>query len=453
MSAAKLVKLGAQVEVEAGLGPGAVLPTTPISKPAQPSPPTARRSSVLRRHGSAPAQTAGGGNRAGSSPVRVHASLLDPFNEKELIQKFAERGISAISMELIPRTTRAQKMDVLSSQANLGGYEAVILAARHANKIFPMMTTAAGTILPAKVFIIGVGVAGLQAIATAKRLGAKVTAYDTRPVVEEQVKSLGAQFFKIDLGETGQTKDGYAKALTEEQIQKQRDAMKKTCGDSDVVITAAQVFGRRAPILVTAEMLNAMKPGSVVVDLAVETGGNVEGVVYDQVTDRNGVKIVGIANLPGARAAACQPGLFRKPHEPDRGILGQAEQKFRPQARRRNHQGLPGHARRQNRERKTRRQTQLSPMDTNILFIFILSIFIGFEVISKVPSMLHTPLMSGTNAIHGIILFGGILVLADAATPLARTLGFVAVIFGSANVFGGFMVTDRMLQMFKKKKK
>src|ERR1035438_4771105 len=121
---------------------------------------------------------------------------------------------------------------------------------------------------------------------------------DTRPVVEEQVKSLGAQFFKIDLGETGQTKDGYAKALTEEQVQKQRDAMKKVCGDSDVVITAAQVFGRRAPILVTAEMLNAMKPGSVVVDLAVETGGNVEGVVYDRVTDRNGVKIVGIANLP-----------------------------------------------------------------------------------------------------------------------------------------------------------
>jgi NAD(P) transhydrogenase subunit alpha len=216
-----------------------------------------------------------------------------------LIQKFAECGISSISMELIPRTTRAQKMDVLSSQANLGGYEAVILAARYANKIFPMMTTAAGTILPAKVFIIGVGVAGLQAIATAKRLGAKVTAYDTRPVVEEQVKSLGAQFFKIDLGETGQTKDGYAKALTEEQVQKQRDAMKKTCGESDVVITAAQVFGRRAPVLVTAEMLNAMKPGSVVVDLAVETGGNVEGVVYDQVTDRNGVKIVGIANLPG----------------------------------------------------------------------------------------------------------------------------------------------------------
>jgi NAD(P) transhydrogenase subunit alpha len=202
---------------------------------------------------------------------------------------------------MIPRSTICQGMDALSSQANLGGYEAVIRAARYSIKIFPMMTTAAGTLLPSKVFVIGVGVAGLQAIATAKRLGAKVIAYDTRPVVEEQVKSLGAQFLKIDLGETGQTKDGYAKPLTEEQIKKQRDAMKQTCGDSDVVICAAQVFGRRAPILVTAEMLDAMKPGSVVVDLAVETGGNVEGVANDQVIDRKGVKIVGIANLPGRK--------------------------------------------------------------------------------------------------------------------------------------------------------
>jgi H+-translocating NAD(P) transhydrogenase subunit alpha len=297
-AAAKLVKLGAQVEVEAGLGLAAGFADDAYAK-AGATITTDRRALIgagdmVLRLRKPPVDEI-----AWLKPNSVHASFLDPFNEKDLIQKFAERGISSISMELIPRTTRAQKMDVLSSQANLGGYEAVILAARYANKIFPMMTTAAGTILPAKVFIIGVGVAGLQAIATAKRLGAKVTAYDTRPVVEEQVKSLGAQFFKIDLGETGQTKDGYAKALTEEQIQKQRDAMKKTCGESDVVITAAQVFGRRAPILVTTEMLNAMKPGSVVVDLAVETGGNVEGVAYDQVIDRNGVKIVGVANLPG----------------------------------------------------------------------------------------------------------------------------------------------------------
>jgi H+-translocating NAD(P) transhydrogenase subunit alpha len=297
-SAAKLVKLGAQVEVEAGLGLAAGFPDAAYTK-AGAALVTDRKALIssgdmvlrLRK----PPGDEVGLLKAGC----IHASLLDPFNEKDLVQQLAAQNVSAISMEFVPRTTRAQKMDVLSSQANLGGYEAVILAARYSNKIFPMMTTAAGTILPAKVFIIGVGVAGLQAIATAKRLGAKVTAYDTRPVVEEQVKSLGAQFLKIDVGETGQTKDGYAKALTEEQLQKQREAMAKVCGESDVVITTAQVFGRKAPVLVTADMLNAMKPGSVVVDMAVETGGNVEGVVYDKVTDRNGVKIIGIANLPG----------------------------------------------------------------------------------------------------------------------------------------------------------
>jgi NAD(P) transhydrogenase subunit alpha len=295
---AKLVKLGAQVEVEAGIGLTAGFPDEAYARAGATIVTDRNRllstgDLVLRLRKPTVADI--GLLKKGA----IHASLLDPFNEKELVQKFADCGVSAISMEFIPRSTRAQKMDVLSSQANLGGYEAVILAARYSNKIFPMMTTAAGTILPSKVFIIGVGVAGLQAIATAKRLGAKVTAYDTRPVVEEQVKSLGAQFLKIDIGETGQTKDGYAKALTEEQIQKQRDAMKKTCADSDVVISAAQVFGRKAPILVTPEMLDAMKPGSVVVDLAVETGGNVAGVVYDQITDRKGVKIIGIANLPG----------------------------------------------------------------------------------------------------------------------------------------------------------
>jgi NAD(P) transhydrogenase subunit alpha len=297
-SAAKLVKLGAQVEVEASVGRAAGFAADAYTKAGATV--TSDRKAlvssgdIILRLRKPPVEEI-----SLLKPNSIHVSLLDPFNERELVRKLAERGVSAISMEFVPRITRAQKMDVLSSQANLGGYEAVILAARYSNKIFPMMTTAAGTILPAKVFIIGVGVAGLQAIATAKRLGAKVTAYDTRPVVEEQVKSLGAQFLKIDLGETGQTKEGYAKALTDEQIQKQRDAMKKTCSDSDVVITAAQVFGRRAPILLTAEMLTAMKPGSVVVDLAIETGGNVEGAELDKVVDRNGVKIVGIANLPG----------------------------------------------------------------------------------------------------------------------------------------------------------
>ena len=229
----------------------------------------------------------------------IYVSLLDPFNEKELIDVFLSKGISAISMEMIPRITRAQKMDVLSSQANLAGYAAVVIAAERLHKIFPMMMTPAGTIAPSRVFVIGAGVAGLQAIATAKRLGARVEAFDTRPVVEEQVKSLGARFVKIDLGETGQTKDGYAKALTDEQLQKQREGMTKVCAASDVVITTAQLFGRKAPLIVTEDMVAAMQKGSVIVDLAVESGGNVAGSQPDKEIDVNGVRIIGLANLPG----------------------------------------------------------------------------------------------------------------------------------------------------------
>ena len=226
-------------------------------------------------------------------------SFLDPFNEKSLVKKIREKNISAISMELIPRITRAQKMDALSSQANLAGYSSVIIASQELQKALPMMMTAAGTISPSKVFVIGVGVAGLQAIATAKRLGAKVEAFDTRPVVEEQVKSLGARFVKIDIGETGETEQGYAKELTPEQIEMQREGMKKVCASSDIVITTAQVFGRPAPTLVTSEMVSAMSQGSVIVDMAVGTGGNVEGSVPNETIDLNGVKIVGNTNLPG----------------------------------------------------------------------------------------------------------------------------------------------------------
>ncbi|MCI5150729.1 MAG: Re/Si-specific NAD(P)(+) transhydrogenase subunit alpha [Candidatus Electrothrix sp. MAN1_4] len=229
----------------------------------------------------------------------IHVSYLDPFNEVELVETLKDAWVSAISLEMIPRTTIAQKMDVLSSQANLGGYAAVTLAADQLDRAFPMMTTPAGTIKPARVFIIGVGVAGLQAIATAKRLGALVEAFDTRPVVEEQVRSLGAKFVKVDLGETGQTKEGYAKALTSEQMALQQEGMAKACARADVIITTAQLFGRPAPQIIDHTMLAQMRPGSIVIDMAVETGGNVEGSEMDTIVEINGVKILGIANLPG----------------------------------------------------------------------------------------------------------------------------------------------------------
>lgn len=227
----------------------------------------------------------------------VLVGYLDPFRNSKMVKELTTQGVSGISLEMIPRTTLAQKMDVLSSQANLAGYVAVILVAARQKIIFPMMMTPAGTISPARVFVIGVGVAGLQAIATAKRLGARVDAFDVRPDAQEQIRSLGAKPLVVDLGETGQTKEGYAKQLTSEQLDKQRQAMAKQCAQSDVVITTARVFGRKSPIIVTNEMLDGMKPGSVVVDLAVETGGNVESSEFGKEVERNGVLIIGLPEL------------------------------------------------------------------------------------------------------------------------------------------------------------
>ena len=223
--------------------------------------------------------------------------MVNPFSNQDLINKCANKNINLVSMEFIPRITRAQKMDVLSSQANLAGYAAVIESAKYLSTALPMMMTAAGTLKPARVFVIGVGVAGLQAIATAKRLGARVEAFDTRDVVEEQVNSLGAKFVKIDLGETGQTDQGYANELTPEQIQKQKDLQSQVCARSDIVITTAQLFGRPAPQLIDNKTIHSMKPGSVIFDMAVESGGNVEGSIVDEVVVKNGVKIIGVSNL------------------------------------------------------------------------------------------------------------------------------------------------------------
>ena len=232
----------------------------------------------------------------------IHISYLDPFNEPELIEAFRKQEITAISMEMIPRTTRSQKMDAQSSQANLAGYVVVLLAAAKLPRIFPMMMTPAGTLKPANVFVIGVGVAGLQAIATAKRLGAKVTGFDTRAVVAEQVQSLGAKFLEIDLGETGQTKDGYAVQLTDQQLELQKEGQKKQISTSDVVITTAQVFGRKPPTLVTRDMIDGMRAGSVIVDMAAETGGNVEGSVPGETVVINGVTVIGNGNWANVSA-------------------------------------------------------------------------------------------------------------------------------------------------------
>jgi NAD(P) transhydrogenase subunit alpha len=229
------------------------------------------------------------------APKTLHISSFDAFNDKETIKKYAKQGIKLVSLEMLPRSTIAQKMDILSSQASLAGYYAVLLAATRLPKIFAMMMTAAGTLASAKVVVIGAGVAGLQVIATAKRLGASIEAFDTRPEAQEQVKSLGAKFITIELGETEQTAQGYASTLSEEQIEGQRRALTKVCSSADVVITTAKVFGHKAPLLLTNTMLQQMKPGSVVIDMAVKTGGNVEGWLNKNDEERmlaNGVLLI-----------------------------------------------------------------------------------------------------------------------------------------------------------------
>jgi NAD(P) transhydrogenase subunit alpha len=225
-------------------------------------------------------------------------AFLSPLTNHDLVRRLASQGVTALSMDAIPRITRAQPMDALSSQATVAGYKAVLLAAATLPKFFPMLTTAAGTIAPAKALVIGAGVAGLQAIATARRLGAVVEAFDTRPVVKEQVQSLGAKFLEIDLGESGAGAGGYAKELSEEAHKKEVELLAKAARENDIIITTAAIPGRKAPVLITREMIPTMKPGSVIVDLAAETGGNVEGTEAGKTVVVSGVTIIGTLNLP-----------------------------------------------------------------------------------------------------------------------------------------------------------
>ncbi|UYO53179.1 Re/Si-specific NAD(P)(+) transhydrogenase subunit alpha [Rhodopseudomonas palustris] len=240
-------------------------------------------------------------------------AIMDPYGNDAALKSMADAGIAAFAMELMPRITRAQVMDVLSSQANLAGYRAVIDGAETFGRAMPMMMTAAGTVPAAKVFIMGVGVAGLQAIATARRLGAIVTATDVRPATKEQVESLGAKFLAVEDEEfkNAQTAGGYAKEMSKEYQAKQAALTAEHIKKQDIVITTALIPGRPAPRLVTAEMVKSMKPGSVLVDLAVERGGNVEGAVPGQIVDTNGVKIVGYTNVAG-RVAASASALYAR---------------------------------------------------------------------------------------------------------------------------------------------
>ena len=230
----------------------------------------------------------------------VIIGFMSPFKYIHNIRSLAEQGLTTFSMELVPRISRAQRMDALSAMSSAAGYKAVLLAASRLNKFFPLMMTAAGTILPANVLVIGAGVAGLQAIATAKRMGARVKAFDTRPIVKEQVESLGAEFISLETSQDAETAGGYAEEMTEDFYQHEHTAIGEHLPDTDAVITTAQIFGKRAPLLITEEMLQSMNHGSVIVDLAAEQGGNCELTVPGKDVERHGVKILAPLDLPSS---------------------------------------------------------------------------------------------------------------------------------------------------------
>src|SRR3954454_22468933 len=304
--------LGAEVVVQAGAGAGAGIPDAEFEAAGATVAPSRdealRDADVILK-----VRRPGEGELAGAKPGAVVVAIMDPYGNETALHAMANAGVSAFAMELMPRITRAQVMDVLSSQANLAGYRAVIDGAAEYGRAFPMMMTAAGTVPAARVFVMGVGVAGLQAIATARRLGAVVTATDVRPAVKEQVESLGAKFLAVEDEEFKQaeTAGGYAKEMSKEYQAKQAALTAEHIKKQDIIITTALIPGRPAPKLVTAEMVKSMKPGSVLVDLAVERGGNVEGAKAGEVADVGGIKIVGYTNVAG-RVATSASSLYAR---------------------------------------------------------------------------------------------------------------------------------------------
>jgi len=314
-TAKKFAALGAEFTVQAGAGAGANIPDDAYQAAgasiAKTFAATVKGADVIlkvQRPTEAEVESLAEGQKL--------FCIMSPYTEPAIMAALAAKGVDAFAMELMPRITRAQSMDVLSSQANLAGYKAVLEGANAYGRAFPQMMTAAGTVAPAKVFIMGVGVAGLQAIATARRLGAIVTATDVRPATEEQVASLGGKFIAVknEEFEQAQTASGYAKEMSDDYKRQQAELVAGHIAKQDIVITTALIPGRKAPVLVSADMVASMKPGSVIVDLAVEQGGNVAGVELDKViVTANGVRIMGLANMPG-RLAADTSSLLARNH-------------------------------------------------------------------------------------------------------------------------------------------
>jgi NAD(P) transhydrogenase subunit alpha len=508
-SVAQLIKLGYTVLVEAGAGDKASFPDDEY---------TAAGAEVADRQTvwaadivakiNAPTDEEIAALRTGATLISMVAAPRSP----ELLEALAARGLTVLAMDSVPRISRAQSLDVISSMANIGGYRAVVEAAHEFGSFFTGQVTAAGKVPPARVFVSGTGVAGLAAIGTARALGAIVKATDIRAETAEQVESMGAEFVAVEAGEQQQSSDGYAKEASEDYAAAAMRMYAAQVPEQDIIITTAQIPGKPAPRLITAEMVAGMKPGSVIVDMAASSGGNVAGSVADQVvTTANGVKIIGYSDLPG-RLPTQASQLFStnivnlmKLLTPgkdgelaldledvvQRGMLvaqggevtwppPQVSVSAAPTASAAAGAaaGAPGGApaaipveKKPRDPRVTYAVLTICALALLALFFFspagllghfmvlMLSIVIGFYVIGNVSHALHTPLMSVTNAISGIIVVGCLvgLTLFDAATPITEPtnliiviLSVVGILLASINVFGGFTVTNRMLKMFRK---
>lgn len=425
-------------------------------------------------------------------PGAYLVSMMAPAQSPELLQALADRGVTALAMEAVPRISRAQSLDVLSSMANIAGYRAVVEAANAFGRFFTGQVTAAGKVPPAKVLVAGAGVAGLAAIGTAGSLGAIVRATDPRPEVADQVKSMGGEYLSIESPETEVSATGYAKEMGEDYKAREAQLYAEQAKDVDIVITTALIPGRPAPRLLTADMVASMKPGSVIVDLAAANGGNVEGSVADEVVvTPNGVTIIGYTDLAG-RLPAQASQLYSTnlvnlmklltPGKDGQLVLDWDDVVQRSMTVARDHEvtwppppvevsaapqaaaaAAPVVAKEKTPTSPRRRYTLVALAAAALLLItaaapaqltanltvFVLAIVIGFYVIGNVHHALHTPLMSITNAISGIIVVGALLQIGTGDT-LVTILAFVAVLVASINIFGGFAVTRRMLEMFQR---
>ena len=438
-------------------------------------------------------------------------SLLQPERDEKLPELIAARKASAIALERIPRITRAQKMDVLSSMANLAGYRAVVEAAQVFQRTFGAQVTAAGTIPPARVLVIGAGVAGLAAVAAARALGAEVRAFDTRPATQEQIESLGASYLNVDVKEDADGGGGYAKEMSEAFLAAEIALFKAQAAEVDIIITTALIPGKPAPKLLPAEVFSAMKSGSVIVDLAAEQGGNCSACVPGEIVVSGGVTVIGLTDLPSRMASSAsrlfatnvlhlltelgggaafkidresdvvRPALvvhhgevLPRPPPPKAGAAKPAKAASPslapPPSSKTSLRPPPSpdlKPAQQNIRSPTRRAWgttvgglllilvlfvagRFAPRDfLQHSTVFILACFVGWQVIWSVTPSLHTPLMSVTNAISGIIIIGGMLQV-GAGLDIASVLGALAALFAAINIAGGFLVTERMLRMFRR---